>query len=205
MSEVTAVASPPAALILLTVVSSDPSSGCSPSWRVRAAAITFPPSAAKTLAISAPMPRLAPVMTHTFPSSLPMSLLLRSRVMPRAHVRPERVAYHSLDPATSPSAVDSPGIERLVGRGSQGRRVTGGALHAGADKDVGHAPHAPPGRRLQPQDVEAGLKLVLLESPVHSQRRDVVRLPVDDLEAIAVLDDEVDEAFEDGPAERRRE
>jgi hypothetical protein len=40
---------------------------------VRAAQITRPPSAAKSRAISAPMPREAPVTTTTFPSSFPMA------------------------------------------------------------------------------------------------------------------------------------
>src|SRR5712691_10138438 len=54
------------------VFSSDPSKGCVPSCTVRAVQITLPPSAANTLAISAPIPRLAPVTMTTFPSSLPM-------------------------------------------------------------------------------------------------------------------------------------
>src|SRR6266853_3657927 len=54
------------------VFSREPSRGCVPSCTVRAEQMTFPPSAANTLAISAPMPRLAPVTMMTFPSSLPM-------------------------------------------------------------------------------------------------------------------------------------
>ena len=72
MLTVEGVASPPASRIWATVVSSDPSSGWSPSRSVRAAQTTLPPSAAKTLAISAPIPRLAPVTTTTLSSSLPM-------------------------------------------------------------------------------------------------------------------------------------
>src|SRR5262245_44671174 len=55
------------------VLSSDPSRGCVPSCTVRAEQMILPPSAANTLAISAPIPRLAPVTMMTFPSSLPMS------------------------------------------------------------------------------------------------------------------------------------
>src|SRR5437867_12533995 len=54
------------------VFSSDPSKGCVPSCTVRAEQMTLPPSAANTLAISAPIPRLAPVTMMTLPSSLPM-------------------------------------------------------------------------------------------------------------------------------------
>src|SRR5215510_8797665 len=54
------------------VFSSDPSNGCVPSFKVRAVQITLPPSAANTLAMSAPIPRLAPVTMATLPSSLPM-------------------------------------------------------------------------------------------------------------------------------------
>src|SRR5437867_2080842 len=71
MLAATAVASPPLSLIPPTVLSSEPSNWWSPSRRVRAAQTTRPPSAAKTRAISAPMPRLAPVTITLFPSSLP--------------------------------------------------------------------------------------------------------------------------------------
>src|SRR6266566_6902347 len=71
MLAATGWAVPPAARMAATVVSSEPSSGWSPSRSVRAAQTTRPPSAAKTRAISAPMPRLAPVTITLFPSSLP--------------------------------------------------------------------------------------------------------------------------------------
>src|SRR5215831_6416703 len=72
MLAVTASATPPAARISATVVSSEPASGWSPSRKVRAAATTRPPSAAKSRAISAPIPRLAPVTTTTLPFSRPI-------------------------------------------------------------------------------------------------------------------------------------
>src|SRR5919197_2014345 len=72
MLTATASASPPPARIPATVVSSEPASGWSPSRSVRAAQITRPPSIANSRAISAPMPRLAPVTTTTFPSSWPI-------------------------------------------------------------------------------------------------------------------------------------
>jgi hypothetical protein len=73
MLAVTASAVPPSARMPATVVSSDPASGWSPSRSVRAAQMTRPPSAAKSRAISAPMPRLAPVTSTDFPSSFPMA------------------------------------------------------------------------------------------------------------------------------------
>ena len=76
MFTATGVASPPAARISSTVRSSEPSSGWSPSRRVRAAQTTRPPSAANVRAISAPMPRLAPVTMTALPSSLPIVPLL---------------------------------------------------------------------------------------------------------------------------------
>src|SRR5712692_2907150 len=69
MLTVNACASPPAARISATVVSSEPAGWWSPSRSVRAAQITRPPSPAKSRAISAPMPREAPVTTTTLPSS----------------------------------------------------------------------------------------------------------------------------------------
>src|SRR3972149_7678049 len=72
MLTATGVASPPAARIASTVRSREPSSGCSPSRRGRAAQTTRPPSAANARAISAPMPRLPPVTMTDLPSSLPM-------------------------------------------------------------------------------------------------------------------------------------
>src|SRR6185312_13663278 len=65
-------ASPPASRMAATVLSSEPAKGCWPSWTVRATQITRPPSDAKSRAMSAPMPRLAPVTTTIFPSSRPM-------------------------------------------------------------------------------------------------------------------------------------
>src|SRR6266540_281217 len=60
------------------VFSSDPSKGCVPSFTVPAEQMTLPPSAANTLAISAPIPLLAPVTMTTFPSSLPMHASLQA-------------------------------------------------------------------------------------------------------------------------------
>src|SRR5438552_14618691 len=73
MLAATGWAVPPAARMAATVVSSEPSSGWSPSRTVRAAQTTRPPSAAKSRAISAPMPRLAPVTTTTLSLSLGMA------------------------------------------------------------------------------------------------------------------------------------
>src|SRR5215469_981419 len=76
-SQVTAVASPPAFLMPLTVVSSEPVSIlCSPSCRVRAVQMTRAPSFAKSSAIACPIPRLAPVTAATFLSSLPLCEML---------------------------------------------------------------------------------------------------------------------------------
>src|SRR5215469_18642289 len=76
-SQVTAVASPPAFLMPLTVVSREPVSIlCSPSCRVRAVQMTRAPSFAKSSAIACPIPRLAPVTTATFLSSLPICEML---------------------------------------------------------------------------------------------------------------------------------
>src|SRR6266478_4669554 len=60
------------------IFSSDPSKGCVPSFTVRAEQMTLPPSAANTLAISSPIPLLAPVTMTTFPSSLPMHASLQA-------------------------------------------------------------------------------------------------------------------------------
>ena len=78
MLTVTACASPPPARMSATVVSSAPASWWSPSRSVRAAQITRPPSAAKSRAISAPMPREAPVTTTTLPSSFFICISLAS-------------------------------------------------------------------------------------------------------------------------------
>src|SRR5690349_9155656 len=78
-------ASPPASRTAATVLSSEPAKGCWPSWTVRATQITRPPSDAKSRAMSAPMPRLAPVTTTIFPSSRPMGTsgpLLSTTVRP---------------------------------------------------------------------------------------------------------------------------
>ena len=68
ISQGTASASPPAALILLATASS-----CSTR---RAEITTFAPSFAKSSAAQAPMPEFPPVITATFPSNLPMFSLL---------------------------------------------------------------------------------------------------------------------------------
>ena len=73
MFTATGVASPSAARISATVVSSEPANWWSPSLSVRAAQTTLPPSAANSFAISAPMPRLAPVTMTTLSLSLPIT------------------------------------------------------------------------------------------------------------------------------------
>ncbi|GII24711.1 hypothetical protein Pme01_43080 [Planosporangium mesophilum] len=60
---------PPAASIAAAVSPIVPSSGDWPGLTVRAATATAAPSAANLRATSAPMPRLAPVTTATFPAS----------------------------------------------------------------------------------------------------------------------------------------
>src|SRR5688500_13641643 len=64
-----ACACPPAAWMSATVLSSEPANMWSPSFSVRAAHTTRPPSVANSFAISAPMPRLAPVTTTVLPAS----------------------------------------------------------------------------------------------------------------------------------------
>src|ERR1700683_5595793 len=66
-----AKAGPPAARIWSAVSPMVPANGESPGSVVRAATVTAAPSAANRLAISAPMPRLAPVTIAIFPSSRP--------------------------------------------------------------------------------------------------------------------------------------
>ena len=73
MSAATAVASPPAARMAATVLPSEPLSGWSPSFRVRATQTTLAPSRAKSSAIAWPMPRLEPVMIATRPAILDMA------------------------------------------------------------------------------------------------------------------------------------
>ena len=75
-----ATAVPPASTIDCTVSLIVPSNALWPASVVRAETATRAPSAAKRRAISAPMPRLAPVTMATRPSSdpicTPMSILL---------------------------------------------------------------------------------------------------------------------------------
>ena len=73
-----ATAVPPAARICSTVSPIVPSSGDVPGSVVLAATATAAPAAPNRRAISAPIPRLAPVTIATFPSSSPMPLTLRA-------------------------------------------------------------------------------------------------------------------------------
>jgi len=73
---------PPAARICATVSPIVPGSGELSAVVVRAATATAAPAAPNRLAISAPMPRLAPVTIATFPSSMPMTSA-PSVVLPR--------------------------------------------------------------------------------------------------------------------------
>ncbi len=70
----TATADPPAERICSTVSPIVPGNGDVPGSVVRAATATAAPSAANLRAISAPMPRLAPVTIATLPSSTPMRI-----------------------------------------------------------------------------------------------------------------------------------
>jgi len=67
-----ASAMPPAVTICSTVSPIVPGSVEGPGSVVLAATATAAPSAANRLAISAPMPRLAPVTMATRPSSMPI-------------------------------------------------------------------------------------------------------------------------------------
>jgi hypothetical protein len=67
-----ATAVPPAELICATVWSIVPGSAAGAPSVVRAATATAAPSLPNRRAISAPMPRLAPVTRATFPSSTPI-------------------------------------------------------------------------------------------------------------------------------------
>ncbi len=78
MSAATAVASAPAALITATVLPSEPFSGWSPSFRVRATHTTLAPSPANSAAMAWPMPRLAPVTIATLPVILAVILAMDS-------------------------------------------------------------------------------------------------------------------------------
>ena len=65
-----AVISPPAARISSTVVLREPARGWVPSSRVRAVMTILAPSATNIVAMSLPMPRLAPVMMATLLSRM---------------------------------------------------------------------------------------------------------------------------------------
>jgi hypothetical protein len=67
-----ATAVPPARPISATVSSMVPGNGPGAPSLVRAATATAAPSAPNRRAISAPIPRLAPVTRATFPSSMPI-------------------------------------------------------------------------------------------------------------------------------------
>ena len=67
-----ATAVPPAARICSAVSPIVPGNGDVPAPVVRAATATAAPAAPKRRAISAPMPRLAPVTMATLPSRMPM-------------------------------------------------------------------------------------------------------------------------------------
>src|SRR3990172_8079719 len=194
MLTATGVASPPAARIRSTVRSSEPSSGCSPSRMVRAAQIPRPPSAANVRAISAPMPRLAPVTMTVLPSSLPMILSLLSQV----HVHKGDVLRHCVvvvrrdedavvatllldDRLELVEPLDDGRILRLV-HGDQQRLAAGGGLRR-RERDDAREPHRaqrlPPrlaallelARELLPLarqdagDVNAGDHRIVLSSP----------------------------------------
>ena len=70
---------PPAARICSVVSAMVPGNGEVPVSVVRAATATAAPSAANRRAISAPMPRLAPVTMATLPSRMPMAITPRVR------------------------------------------------------------------------------------------------------------------------------
>ena len=72
-----ATAVPPAARICCTVSAIVPGNGDVPSSVVRAVTATAAPAAPNRRAISAPIPRLAPVTIATLPSRMPMPSLLR--------------------------------------------------------------------------------------------------------------------------------
>ena len=74
-----AAAVPPAARICSTVSAMVPGNGDVPVSVVRAATATAAPSRANRRAISAPMPRLAPVTMATLPSRMPMVITPRVR------------------------------------------------------------------------------------------------------------------------------
>ena len=67
-----ATAVPPAAVMSATVSSMVPGSAAGAPSVVRAATATAAPAAPNRRAISAPIPRLAPVTRATFPSSTPI-------------------------------------------------------------------------------------------------------------------------------------
>ncbi len=73
-----AAAVPPSALICSTVSLIVPARVELPGSTVRAATATAAPSAANRRAISAPIPRLAPVTMATRPSSMPIRILRAS-------------------------------------------------------------------------------------------------------------------------------
>jgi hypothetical protein len=73
-----ATAVPPAWLISATVWSIVPGKAAGAPSVVRAATATAAPSAPNRRAISAPIPRLAPVTRATFPSSTPIAGSLRA-------------------------------------------------------------------------------------------------------------------------------
>src|SRR5215469_16147115 len=77
-SAVIATAVPPAAWICCAVSAMVPSNCETPGSAVLAATATAAPSAANRLAISAPIPRLAPVTIATLPSSSPIPVLRSS-------------------------------------------------------------------------------------------------------------------------------
>ena len=74
-SACTATAVPPASRMRATVSPMDPASGCDPASTVRAETATRAPSAANNSAVTAPIPRLAPVTRAVLPSNTPISAL----------------------------------------------------------------------------------------------------------------------------------
>src|SRR5262245_23381681 len=127
---------PPAAAISATVDSSEPAKGWSPSRRVRAAQTMRPPSAPKSLAISAPMPRLAPVTTTTLPSRRPMGG--RPRSLDRDEDAVAHLAVDGLGQVPlAPGVLDEDDLARAD---AALLAVARGDLHAGVEVDDVLAP-----------------------------------------------------------------
>src|SRR5258707_2290353 len=107
------------------------------SWR-RPVMKTYAPSSTKSLAVASAMPEVAAVMTATFPSSFPITVLLSlwTECLAQAAAGADKLAGDPLGVARSQKGGDAGNVINLADAAERGLRDSAG-LEVGADEACG--------------------------------------------------------------------